>query len=247
MAARKTFPPLEQRFWAKVNRDGPIPIHCAHLGPCWIWTASLTRTGYGRISAAEYGRTPAPATHVSWFLKYGEWPTEYMLHRCDNPRCVRPSHLFQGTQKENAQDREAKGRGNQPLNERNGKCKYSQEVVALCRALYSRGASAFGIGNLLRIPGGVVGQICAGNRRTEIDVSIPSEFLIGTFFNQIGRKKTASEAGQGNAQRTHCRNGHKYTPNNTRTWVDQRSVSKYYGRTYRQCLICYGHKVRGVA
>lgn len=77
---------------------------------CILWTAAL-RKGYGLLHVD--GKL-VPATHVSWFLKHGVWPTLKMLHRCDNPPCVNPDHLFEGTDADNAADRDAKGRHRTP-------------------------------------------------------------------------------------------------------------------------------------
>jgi hypothetical protein len=104
MAARG---PIEERFWDKVNRDGPIPAHMAHLGPCWVWTAS-TRGGYGSIGIS--GRMER-SHRVSWELANGPIPAGLcVLHHCDNPLCVNPGHLFLGTKKDNAKDMYSKGR-----------------------------------------------------------------------------------------------------------------------------------------
>lgn len=87
----------EERFWAKVNKtDG-----------CWLWTASAWR-GYG-IFWADGRRWKAP--RYSWALVNGPIPSGLMVcHRCDNPPCVRPSHLFIGTMSDNIRDAYAKGR-----------------------------------------------------------------------------------------------------------------------------------------
>ena len=83
---------LEQRFWAKVNKDGPTQPHMDT--PCWEWTGAVHNQGYGRIFITEKGAT-APAHRVGWFLQTGERPT-YLRHRCDNPACVRADHLIDG-------------------------------------------------------------------------------------------------------------------------------------------------------
>ena len=98
---------VAERFWKKVNKNGPTPPHRPELGTCWIWTASTLASGYGQISV---NNLPARAHRVAWFLETGEWPTLHVLHKCDNPPCVRFSHLFQGTPTDNARDCLAKDR-----------------------------------------------------------------------------------------------------------------------------------------
>lgn len=90
---------IEDRFWAKVDRgDG-----------CWRWTAGCDSSGYGSLKT---GQTKVSAHRLSWQLHHGPVPPgQNVLHRCDNPRCVRPSHLFLGTQADNIADMLAKGRG----------------------------------------------------------------------------------------------------------------------------------------
>ena len=82
-------------FWAKVKREPGKG--------CWNWTGYKLR-GYGRLSTNGNGISLI-ATRVSWILANGPIPPgNYVLHECDNPPCVRPSHLFLGTQKDNIQD-----------------------------------------------------------------------------------------------------------------------------------------------
>jgi|SRR6185295_118289 len=97
--------PLHKRFWSKVNKRGPIVN--PKLGRCWVWSGS-TRMGYGQF---QYEKRYLTASRVAWFLKTGQWPTLFCLHKCDNPPCVRFSHLFEGTQKTNLEDMTKKGRG----------------------------------------------------------------------------------------------------------------------------------------
>lgn len=103
------FRPLEPRFWQKVA-----------IGTgCWEWQSIISSPskggpgGYGLISV---GGRRKMAHRVSWEFAYGPIPEgSSVLHRCDNRRCVRPSHLFLGTYSDNARDMFAKGRGNQTL------------------------------------------------------------------------------------------------------------------------------------
>lgn len=105
--------PLADRFWEKVNKDGPVPTHCPELGPCWLWTAS-TKGGkwrYGVISQTGKHDSLLLAHRVSWEIHNGPIPEGSLaLHKCDNPSCVNPAHLFLGTFADNTKDMLEKGR-----------------------------------------------------------------------------------------------------------------------------------------
>lgn len=91
--------PLEERFWEKVRKtDG-----------CWEWTGAKA-AGYGCIGGGP-GKGLVKAHRLSWEMHNGPAPDGLcVLHHCDNPTCVRPDHLYVGTQKQNADDRESRGR-----------------------------------------------------------------------------------------------------------------------------------------
>lgn len=92
--------------------------------------------GYG---SAWFDGKQRSATHVAWFLKHGQWPHLYVLHRCDNPPCCNPDHLFLGTAADNIHDCMAKGRLPKGETHVSAKLKQSEvdEIRELCKTTIS--------------------------------------------------------------------------------------------------------------
>lgn len=87
------------RFWSKVQRSPT---------GCWEWTRYRDRKGYGRFNV---NNTPRLAHRVAWEVTYGAVPDGMcVLHRCDNPPCVNPDHLWLGVVADNQRDMARKGR-----------------------------------------------------------------------------------------------------------------------------------------
>ena len=130
---------------------------------CWVWTRSTSPKGYGRIRACGES---AFAHRVSYAVHYGIDPAELrVLHRCDNPPCVNPGHLFLGTQADNSADMIQKGRGDFPVNERNGRTTISSAKVEEIRARASEGESFRSIARDIGVHSVTVSRIARRLRR----------------------------------------------------------------------------------
>jgi hypothetical protein len=91
---------LVERFWAKVDKNGPTPEACPDLGPCWLWTAGKTKEGYGHFNGGP-GRTNE-AHRFAYEEDVGAIPNGLVLdHLCRTPPCVNPLHLDPTTVLEN--------------------------------------------------------------------------------------------------------------------------------------------------
>lgn len=130
----------EERFWTKVDKNGPVPEHRPELGACWVFTAHRNRKGYGWIWFEGELRQ---AHRVAFFLAHGRWPEPCALHHCDNPSCVRAEHLFEGTLEDNNKDMKAKGRsrGGAPTGVRNANAKLDADRVRELRASFGPGVT----------------------------------------------------------------------------------------------------------
>lgn len=103
---------FEERFWSKVTRSDR----------CWEWQGPRDHDGYGFIKVMRCSRR---AHRCSWELCVGPIPNNlFVLHRCDNPPCVNPAHLFLGTARDNALDMVGKGRA---ANQRKDHCPQGHE------------------------------------------------------------------------------------------------------------------------
>lgn len=124
---------VRQRFLEKVDKS------C--ISDCWEWIAGKCGAGYGAfwLNGRQVG-----AHRVSWELYKGPIPDSlYVLHKCDNPGCVNPAHLFLGTHSDNIQDAIKKGRlksmENLPkdtIGEKNGRAMITREQAAIIKKIW---------------------------------------------------------------------------------------------------------------
>jgi len=121
-----------ERFWAKVDKTEG----------CWNWTAGLNTRGYGTFKL--YGKTVSShrlsyVIHHPLSIDLWEHREICVCHRCDNPKCVNPAHLFLGSIVDNNNDRDIKGRGFHPKGEQHGRAILTETQVREIRGRYSAG------------------------------------------------------------------------------------------------------------
>lgn len=113
------------RFWKKVNKTNH----------CWLWTGAKDHDQYGRFRVGDEMKA---AHRISWELCYGGIPDNFhVLHRCDNPACVNPDHLFLGTHQDNMKDKQNKHRLPQQKGNSNNNAKLTEDQVKEIREKYS--------------------------------------------------------------------------------------------------------------
>lgn len=116
------------RFWGKVE--------ACSLRECWNWVAARTKHGYGKFYLR--GRT-IPAHRVAFAISNGMLaPLVNVAHRCDNPTCVNPFHLFSTDPKGNVSDRVKKLRSFRPIGTLHPMCVLTEETVNMIRSKYRR-------------------------------------------------------------------------------------------------------------
>ncbi|RJQ04853.1 MAG: hypothetical protein C4551_10260 [Bacillota bacterium] len=152
-----------ERFWAKVEKGEG----------CWLWRGGLQDQGYGIFNFRGQSEL---AHRVAFFLIYGRWPEPCGLHSCDNPPCVRPEHIFEGTRCDNNKDRAQKGRTRanigatmrryperQARGERQGSAKLSAVIVKEIKTRASAGESQRDLAAAYGVSKTCVGEILRGH------------------------------------------------------------------------------------
>jgi hypothetical protein len=140
---------LSVRFWEKVNCAGS---HQPHMPTCcWEWAGCKNQDGYGRIQLGRHNGNRLESAHrLSLSFVLGRMPP-YVMHKCDNPACVRPSHLEEGDHKRNTKDAYLKGRQPRRHKYRGASvynARYTDTDILTIRELYTKGFTQKEIGKL---------------------------------------------------------------------------------------------------
>ena len=132
---------------------------------CWKWTGCRTKGGYGRTGFE--GKTTG-AHRLSWILHFGPIPDGlHVLHKCDNPSCIRPDHLFLGTFQDNMQDKVNKGRGSGPKGVLNPNAKLTGEKACQIFQRYQAGEQMKILASEFGVTAPCVHDICWGRTWTD--------------------------------------------------------------------------------
>ena len=168
----------EERFWNRVKIGDP--------NSCWEWQGKTIKDGYG---AFHFQGKRVIASRFVWILTYGEIPKGmYVLHKCDNPSCVNPRHLFLGTQKDNMRDASLKLRKSGP---HNGRTKLSWPQVDTIRILLERGWSTCCLAKLFGVNYKTVWQIREGKTWRE-----PKEVMLQAYKNEEAKESALEPEGK---------------------------------------------------
>lgn len=156
----KPFRDSEDRFWSQVDKSGN----------CWLWLGLKSKKRYGRFFHDGFRWQ---AHRFAYAITYGECPSHlFVCHKCDNPSCVNPDHLFLGTHTDNEADKQSKGRV--PKGENAGRAKITTEDVIRIAALYKSGTPITDIAAQYSIARQTVSDILKGKSWKHVeDARVP--------------------------------------------------------------------------
>lgn len=200
--------PLADRLWAKTKKGGS--------DECWEWQGSRHPKGYGQIGRGRRKDGLAYAHVVAWEVTHGPVPSgAHVCHRCDNPPCVNPSHLFLGSPADNTHDMIRKRRHSYGENHAT---KLTEKDVVEVRRLLAEGTTQQAVADRFSVSRSLIGQVGRFNRWALTDSSpdVKAELL--------GRLPPG--------ERETCSNGHLYA-----------EVGFYQNARGRLCKACHQERM----
>lgn len=135
---------MAEWFWSRVDKSGD----------CWVWRGRCLQSGYGQLIVKK---KVLLAHRVAFELTHGHIPPGLEIcHRCDNPPCVNPAHLFCGSHADNMRDMKTKGRqsrGARPYRDGHRNAKLNADSVREIRSLHQQGMSFVELGRRYGVSG----------------------------------------------------------------------------------------------
>lgn len=123
-------------------------VKSVEFDKCWEWIGSLNKNGYGQI---QIDKKLYLAHRISFLLHHKRKPTNQVLHTCDNPCCVNPRHLFEGTQGDNNRDMAKKKRAARLNGTKNPNAKLTIQELKLIEHWFLIGMSRASVANYFKI------------------------------------------------------------------------------------------------
>lgn len=170
------------------------------MSGCWLWTGTVRREGYGKFT--HNGRAVA-AHRGAWEAANGLIPKGmYVCHRCDNPACVNPVHLFLGTHFNNMRDMVSKGRQPHMRGERNGRAQLTEHDVSIIKLLLELGVKKGRLVALYGVSAATVGHIKRGYSWSHVAPPVlASDRFEASRFSRVGGTRDGRREGRAGAVR----------------------------------------------
>lgn len=147
-------PDFPEYFWSKVDKTPGL----GRDGDCWEWRGTST-AGYGSIVVEH---KTYKAHRLSWQFANHRAPKLLILHSCDNPPCVNPDHLREGTDADNSADRVSRGRSNSRKGEECANVILTENQVRHAKIMLKNGESRRQVADVLQCTINIVGHIDRG-------------------------------------------------------------------------------------
>lgn len=208
---KDTLEPVIDKFWKRVDKNGPVPNYAPHLGSCWIWTGQINNSGYGELSfGPKNDRTRVRAHRYSYETLVGPIiEGNHLDHLCRVRHCVNPSHLEDVTPRENFR----RGTGWSGRNAQKTHCSKGHEFTP---------------DNTIFVK---LGRQCATCQKMK-------NSKIAAEAKEVRRKRALGELPTGTISiknaRSHCSRGHEFNDENTYVDPDGRRKCKPCAKMARE-------------